>query len=73
MSKIIMTSFDVCSLLRRRCREAGGQSAWANAHGVSPQYVCDVLKARREPGDMILAALGLRRIVRYVEARKEQA
>jgi len=37
---------------------------------VSPQYVCDVLNARRDPGDAILAALGLRKIVRYVEARK---
>lgn len=68
-----MTAFDVCARLRRECREAGGQSAWAKAHGVSPQYVCDVLNARREPGDMILAALGLRRVVRYAEARKVPA
>ena len=50
-----LTTLDVCGLLRRQCREAGGQSAWATANGVSPQYVCDVLNARREPGDMILA------------------
>lgn len=68
-----MTSLDVCALLRRKCREAGGQSAWAAAHGVSPQYVCDVLNARREPGDLILAPLGLRRITRYVEMRKVPA
>lgn len=65
-----MTSFDVCTMLRQRCNAAGGQSAWAKAHGVSPQYVCDVLSARREPGDSILASLGLRRVVRYAEVRK---
>lgn len=65
-----MTSLDVCGLLRKACTAAGGQSKWAATHGVSPQYVCDVLNARREPGDSILGALGLRRVVRYVEMRK---
>ena len=65
-----LTSLDVCATLRRACQAAGGQTAWAQANSVSPQYVCDVLNARRDPGDAILAALGLRRIVRYVEARK---
>jgi DNA-binding transcriptional regulator YdaS (Cro superfamily) len=68
-----MTSLDVCARLRRACRAAGSQQAWAAANGVSPAYVCDVLNARREPGDAILRALGLRKIVRYVEVRNSRA
>jgi DNA-binding transcriptional regulator YdaS (Cro superfamily) len=65
-----MTSLDVCAMLSRECRAAGGQASWATANGVSPAYVSDVLNARREPGDSILRALGLRKVVRYVEAKR---
>jgi hypothetical protein len=65
-----MTSLDVCALLSRKCREAGGQQAWATANDVSPAYVSDVLNARRDPGDSILRALGLRKVVRYVEVKR---
>jgi len=64
-----ITALDVSGRLRRACDAAGGQKAWADRYGISPQYVCDVLNARRAPGDSILAALGLRKLVRYVEAR----
>lgn len=67
-----LTSLDVCARLRTACRVAGGQQAWAQQNGVSPAYVCDVLNARRDPGDSILRALGLRKIVRYVEARSPE-
>lgn len=60
-----LTLIDVFGRLRKECRAAGGQKAWAEAHGVSPQYVNDVLHARREPGESILRALGLRRVVTY--------
>ena len=60
---------DVTARLQAACRDAGGQKAWAERHGLSPQYVSDVLNARREPGDGILSALGLCRVVRYVEKR----
>ena len=56
---------NVLALLRRRCDEAGGQAAWANANGVSAAYVCDVLHGRREPGDGILRPLGLEKVVTY--------
>jgi DNA-binding transcriptional regulator YdaS (Cro superfamily) len=68
-----MTSLDVCACLRRACRAAGSQQAWAAANGVSSAYVSDVLNARREPGEAILRALGLRKIVRYVKARNSRA
>lgn len=48
---------DVVALLRKRC--GGNQKAWAKQHGVSPQYVSDVLLFRRLPGDSITQALGL--------------
>lgn len=51
--------------LRSACEAAGGQQAWAKLHGISPQYVSDVLNARRDPGASILRALGWRRIVTY--------
>ena len=38
-------------------------------HGVSASYLSDVVNSRREPGDKILAGLGLRKVVRYVPAK----
>jgi len=60
----------VLALLRRECDKAGGQQAWARAHGVSPAYVSDVLTGRREPGIGILAPLRLERVVGYRRAPK---
>lgn len=61
----IVSLAEIYGELRKACREAGGQSAWAEMHGISPAYVSDVLNARRDPGDKILAALGFRKIVGY--------
>jgi len=58
-------------LLTQACRAAGSQKAWAEANGVTGSYVNDVLQARREPGDSILNALGLVKVVGYVERRKK--
>ena len=60
-----MNARHVRELLATECRKAGSQRAWAQAHAVSEQYVCDVLMQRREPAEKILSALGLRRIVTY--------
>ncbi|KKK63354.1 hypothetical protein LCGC14_2995130 [marine sediment metagenome] len=43
----------------------GTQKAWAENRDLSPQYISDVLNGRREPGPLILAGLGLRRVVTY--------
>lgn len=64
-----ITLVDVFGMLRKACRDAGGQSAWAALHDMSPAYVSDVLNARSEPGDKILTALGLRKVVRYAAVR----
>jgi hypothetical protein len=63
---MMLDAIEVLRALRVACKAAGGQKAWAERNGVSAQYVCDVLSARRDPGDSILAALGLRRVVRYM-------
>ena len=55
-----MTTDDARAILAQACKDAGGQKIWADQHGLSPQYVNDILKYRNVPGDKILAALGLR-------------
>lgn len=49
--------------LRSAIAQAGTQKAWADRHGISPQFVSDVLHTHREPTDRLLAPLGLRRRV----------
>lgn len=61
---------DVQRMLRTACAEAGGQKAFAEAHGLSPAYVSDVVTARKVPGTAIAEALGLVRLpVRYARRR----
>ena len=55
--------------LARAVKAAGGQKAWAAANGVSPQYVCDCLKGRREIGESIARPLGMLPVTVYVSAR----
>lgn len=45
------------------------QAEWARKHGVSPAYVSDVLAGRREPGKLVLDALGLERVITYRKKR----
>lgn len=65
MAEIYLDSVEVCRRLSAACKMAGSQKAFAEKHGISPAYLCDVLNARREPGPSILDALGLVRVVRY--------
>src|SRR5215475_7990592 len=55
----------VIALLAKRCDEAGSQNAFAKANKISAQYVSDVLKQKREPGEAILKALGLQKVESY--------
>jgi hypothetical protein len=56
-------------LLRRRCDKAGSVRAWALKHGVSPVYVGNVLAGKRGPGKALLDALGLVRVISYIERK----
>ena len=61
----------VRQILVRACAEAGSQRAWADANGISPQYVSDMLTARREPAGKMLVALRVEKIVTYRMVRPE--
>lgn len=56
----------VIAHLRARCETLGSQQAFANKHGLSKQYVNDVILRRRAPGKAILAALKIDHVDRYI-------
>ena len=60
-----MTVEQVRTLLRKRCAAAGSMTTWAGENGVSIAYVSDILAGRREPGESVLTALGLERVISY--------
>jgi DNA-binding transcriptional regulator YdaS (Cro superfamily) len=70
MTDALLDSVGVFKQLRAACKAAGGQQAWAERHGLSASYVSDVLNGRRDPGESILRALGLAKVVRYVVQRR---
>jgi len=65
-----MTEADVIARLKAACDVAGSQKAWAAAHNMTAQWVHDVISGRRAPGQSILDALGLERVVTYRPAPK---
>lgn len=60
-----MTHEELMDRLRADIAKAGTAKAWAERHGVAASYVTDVLRGHRGPGDKILAALGVERLVSY--------
>lgn len=60
-----MNEQDVIERLQAAIHVAGSQKAFAQQHSISTQYISDVLHGRREPGQKILDALGVERIVSY--------
>lgn len=55
----------VRALLQARVDAAGGQAKFAEIAKVSPQYVCDCLKGRRDIGKSIAKVLGYEPITMY--------
>jgi hypothetical protein len=51
--------------LSAACQEAGGNSAWATRHGVTPSYVSQTLAMHRTPGPKLLDAMRWRKVVTY--------
>ena len=49
----------------RKMLRGSTQKNVADMLGISPQYLCDVVQGRREPGPKILDALHLERLVIY--------
>jgi hypothetical protein len=61
---------DVRTLLQKRCKQAGGQSAFAREHGVSRQYIWDVLAGNKPPHTKLCKALGIEPAgMRWVNAK----
>ena len=68
-----MTTDEVIARLKGSIARERTQRAWADKHGISPSYVSDVLKRRRDPGAMILTALGLESFTIYRKAEPSDA
>ena len=62
------TNARVLRLLRTACNKAGSQNKWAKQHGITQQYVNQVLNGHRTAGPQILVALGLTRVTRITKA-----
>lgn len=64
----MITMDELRKMLRDACEAEGSQTAWAAKNGVSLAYVNDVLAGRRNPGEGISKAFGLKPITVYVQA-----
>lgn len=60
-----MNRAEFYQLVRDGVRTAGSQRKAAALWGVTPQFVNDVTKERREPSPALLKAFGLRKVVTY--------
>jgi hypothetical protein len=60
---------DLLKLLRQRVKEEGGQSRFAQNHGLSQGYVANVLCGTCKPGPSIAVAVGMK-LVRSFEPIK---
>lgn len=64
---------DVYAAIRQACREAGSQAKWAQKHGLSQSYLSEVLNAKKPPNKVVLRALGLAEVTRYVRIKPKEA
>lgn len=57
-------------MLRKRCDEAGGQRAFARAHGLIVQHVSQVVLGQRPPSAPLCKVLGIEPAgMRWVKAK----
>lgn len=63
---------EIYARIRAACSAAGSQRKWAASLGVSDAYVSAVLNALKAPSPAMLAAIGFRRVVRYVPLKGHQ-
>lgn len=66
MSNLGISTWELVRRLEDAIAAAGSAKAWAAAHGVSQQFVCDVRNGRKEPTDRIARPLGYRRVVGFL-------
>ena len=60
-----MGRMDMFRALNLAIMRAGSQAKFAEAHGLSRQYVNQVVNAVKPPSPALLAAIGLRQVVGY--------
>jgi hypothetical protein len=64
VSRRPLTDEDVRIVLSAAVRIAGGQRVWSRLHEINQSYVGKVLAGKRDPGERVLAALGLAELPR---------
>jgi hypothetical protein len=67
----MFTEDEIMEQLRGAIAAAGSQRAFADQHQIALQYINDVLRGRRKPGQKILDALGIERVVSYREKPRD--
>lgn len=69
----MLTEQEVKERLLAAVIAAGGQRKFAEAHGLTPAYVNDVVHGRRAMADRILAAIGIKRTITYQVVYEDRA
>jgi plasmid maintenance system antidote protein VapI len=67
-----MATIDPLQMLKAECKKSS-QSKVAKRLGVSRQFICDVLKGRRDITDRLLEGLGVEKRVTYRSLRTQNA
>lgn len=67
------SQMDIAEELRRRVAEVGTQKILADQLGVSQPFLCQVINGQREPGPVLLDALGIEKVVTYRPKAKANA
>lgn len=71
MRKREMRAEDVSKLLQKQCEKAGGQRAYARAHGLLVQHISQVVRCERPPSKPLCDVLGIEPAgMRWVAKRK---
>jgi hypothetical protein len=60
-----LDAVDVAAAIRAAVNAAGSEQAFAEKCGVSRQFINQVTRQGRQPSASILAAIGLRKIIRF--------
>ena len=68
----MLTADKIREKLRAAVKKAGSQKNWADANGVSAQYVCDCLKGRRDIGEGIAKPLGYQPVTVYLPVEQDR-
>lgn len=66
----MLTHQELLKQLKQQVKESGSQKVLAHRLGVSRQYLNDILKGRRMPGQKVLRALGLELVYCYKQVRQ---